>query len=37
MAEHCQKCNRRKVVSYRVDPEEAWKIGQLLQQRCFGR
>jgi hypothetical protein len=35
MAEHCQKCNRRKVVSYRVDPEEAWKIVVLNRWRVL--
>ena len=28
MAEHCGKCNRRKVVAYRVEPETAWDHGR---------
>ena len=42
MAETCSKCQRRKVIAYHVEPEEAWKtvvlnrwpIGKLCAS-CF--
>lgn len=35
MAEHCGKCNRRKVVSYHVEPEAAWKLVVLNRWRVL--
>ena len=26
MSEYCSKCQRRKVIAYHVEPEEAWKM-----------
>jgi hypothetical protein len=26
MAQHCSKCQRRKVIDYHVEPEDAWKV-----------
>jgi hypothetical protein len=33
--ETCQKCQRRKVISYRVEPEEAWKTVVLNRWRVL--
>lgn len=37
---HCQKCSRRTVINFRVEPEEAWKAVTLNRWRdicpsCF--
>jgi hypothetical protein len=26
MPEYCSKCQRRKVIAYHVEPEEAWTV-----------
>ena len=33
--ETCQKCQRRKVIAYRVDPEAAWKTVVLNRWRVL--
>jgi hypothetical protein len=36
MAEYCQKCNRRKVVAYHVEPESAFKtVVRVICASCF--
>lgn len=35
MAEHCQKCNRRNVVTFTVEPEEAWRTVVLNRWRVI--
>jgi hypothetical protein len=30
---HCQKCSRRNVVNFRVEPEEAWALVVLNRWR----
>jgi hypothetical protein len=35
MAEYCQKCNRRKVVAYQVEPESAFRTVVLNRWRVI--
>jgi hypothetical protein len=35
MAETCSKCQRRKVIAYHVEPEEAWKTVVLNRWRVL--